>query len=222
MNSDKKEVTLQIILHEESVLLNEVSISSKVNPAHRIIKNAIASRETYLQKINSYTSDFYSKGVFGIKNAPKKIFGQSVGSLGGTLDSTRSGVIYLSETVSKIAYKRPNVFKETIIASKVSGNDNGYSYNQASQVDFNFYKNTIELESKVISPIATYAFNYYKYKLVGTFYENDFLINKIEVFVLNTKQIMLLQVLYILVEDQWAIYGLDLKIKGGANECPHA
>lgn len=219
LNIDDKDVSLQIILHEESVLLNEVSISSKVNPAHRIIKNAIANRETYLQKINSFTSDFYSKGVFGIKNAPKKIFGQSVGNLGGTLDSTRSGVIYLSETVSKIAYKRPNVFKETIIASKVSGNDNGYSYNQASQVDFNFYKNTIELESKVISPIATYAFNYYKYKLVGTFYENDFLINKIEVSPKHKTDNAFTGTLYI-VEDQWAIYGLDLKIKGAQMNAP--
>jgi len=219
LNLDTRNIALKILLVEESILLNEVSISSKVNPAHRIIKNAIANRETYLQKINSFTSDFYSKGVFGIKNAPKKIFGQKIGDLGGTLDSTRSGVVYLSETVSKIAYKRPNVFKETIIASKVSGNDNGFSYNQASQVDFNFYKNTIELESKVISPIATYAFNYYTYKLVGTFYENDFLINKIEVSPKHKTDNAFTGTIYI-VEDQWAIYGLDLMIKGSQMNTP--
>jgi len=216
---DTRDIPLKIILAEESILLNQVSISSKVNPAHRIIRNAIANREAYLQKINSFTSDFYSKGVFGIKNAPKKIFGQKIGDLGGTLDSTRSGVVYLSETVSKIAYQRPNVFKETIIASKVSGNDNGFSYNQASQVDFNFYKNTVELESKVISPIATYAFNYYTYKLVGTFYENDFLINKIEVSPKHKTDNAFTGIIYI-VEDQWAIYGLDLIIKGSQMNTP--
>lgn len=219
INSEHKISSLKIILIAESVLLKEVTISSKTNPAHRIIRNAIKNRKNYLEKINAFTCDFYSKGVFGIKNAPEKIFGQKIGNLGGTLDSTRSGVVYLSETVSKIAYKHPNVFKETIIASKVSGNNNGFSYNQASQVDFNFYKNTVELESKVISPIATYAFNYYHYKLLGSFYENDFLINKIKVSPKHKTDNAFSGVIYI-VEDEWAIYGLDLKINGAQMNAP--
>ncbi len=214
-----RSISLHIILEDESVLLNTVSISSKENPAHRIVKNAIKNRKRYLEKINAFTCDFYSKGMFGIKNAPKRILGQEVGDLGGTLDSTRSGIVYLSETVSKVAYKRPHTFKETISASKVSGNDNGFSYNQASQVDFNFYKNTIELESKVISPIATYAFNYYSYKLLGSFYENDFLINKIAVRPKHKTDNAFTGIIYI-VEDQWAIYGLDLSVKGTQMNSP--
>ena len=151
---------LNVTLDEESIQLNEVIISSKENPAHRIIKNTIENRKRYLNKIMAYTSEFYSKGIFRIKNAPDKIFGQKIGDLGGGLDSTRSGVVYLSETVSKISFKQPNLFKEKILASKVSGNNSGFSFNQASEVNFNFYKNTIDLESKVISPIASYAFNY--------------------------------------------------------------
>ncbi|PCH78227.1 MAG: hypothetical protein COB98_00995 [Flavobacteriaceae bacterium] len=219
ISNNNNNTTLRITLIEESVQLNEVSISSKINPAHRIIRNAIKNRKHYLDKIDAFTCDFYSKGVFGIKNAPKKLFGQKVGNFGGALDSTRSGVVYLSETVSKIAYKRPNLFKETIIASKVSGNDNGFSYNQASQVDFNFYKNTVELESKVISPIASYAFNYYTYKLLGSFYENELLINKIEVTPKHKTDNAFTGIIYI-VEDQWAIYGLDLKIKGAQMNAP--
>ena len=39
--------------------------------------------------------------------------------------------MYLSETVSKITFQKPDKLKETIIASKVSGNDNGFSFNTA-------------------------------------------------------------------------------------------
>ena len=65
--------------------------------------------------------------------------GQEVGDLDGVLDSTRSGIIYLSETISKISYRQPNDFRERIIASKVSGNDNGFSFNSAQESTFSFY-----------------------------------------------------------------------------------
>ena len=204
---------LNVILNEESIQLNEVTISSKENPANRVIRNTIDNRKRYLNQITEYTSDFYSKGIFRIKNAPEKIFGQKVGDLGGGLDSTRSGVVYLSETVSKISFKQPNLFKEEILASKVSGNNSGFSFNQASEVNFNFYKNTIDLESKVISPIASYAFNYYTYKLVGTFYEDTHLINKIEVTPKKKTDNAFTGTIYI-VEDDWAIYGINLTVTG--------
>src|SRR6188768_3387925 len=108
--------------------------------------------------------------------------GKKIDDLGGSLDSTRSGIIYLSETVSKIVYQKPDKLKETIIASKVSGNDNGFSYNTAEATTFDFYDNTVDLGIKMISPIANNAFNYYKFKMDGTFFdENNQMINKIKV-----------------------------------------
>lgn len=204
---------LNVILNEENIELKEITINSKENPAHRIIRKTIDNRKNQLIKINAYTADFYSKGIFRIKNAPEKILGQQLGDFGGGLDSTRSGVIYLSETVSKISYQQPNLFKEHIIASKVSGRDNGFSFNQASEVNFNFYENIVELGNKVISPIATYAFNYYHYQLEGTFYEGNHLINKILVSPKLKTDNAFTGFLYI-VEDDWAIYGLNLQVSG--------
>ncbi|MDP2088691.1 MAG: DUF5686 and carboxypeptidase regulatory-like domain-containing protein [Flavobacteriaceae bacterium] len=204
---------LNVSLSEENIQLNEVTINSKENPAHRIIRKTIENRKNHLSKIKAYTSDFYSKGIFRIKNAPEKILGRKLGDFGGGLDSTRSGVIYLSETVSNISFQQPNLFKEHIIASKVSGRDNGFSFNQASEVNFNFYENTIEFGNKVISPIATYAFNYYNYKLEGTFYEGNHLINKILVSPKLKTDNAFTGTLYI-VEDDWAIYGLNLNVSG--------
>ncbi|MDO9261536.1 MAG: DUF5686 family protein, partial [Flavobacteriaceae bacterium] len=69
---------LNVVLSEENIQLKEVTINSKENPAHRIIKKTIENRKNHLSKIKAYTSDFYSKGIFRIKNAPEKILGQKL------------------------------------------------------------------------------------------------------------------------------------------------
>ena len=212
--------SLDITLLEENISLNEVVISSKENPADRIIRAAIGERKAQLEKINAYSADFYSKGIIRLKDAPKKFFGQEIGDMDGVLDSTRSGILYLSETVSKINYEKPDKLSEKIIASKVSGDSNGFSFNNAGDVDFNFYNNTIDLNSEIVSPIADYAFNYYTYKLEGIFYDNGGrLINKIKVIPRRENDRVFSGDVYI-VEDQWGLYGLELSVTGGQIQSP--
>ncbi|MDC1162250.1 DUF5686 and carboxypeptidase regulatory-like domain-containing protein [Tenacibaculum sp.] len=216
VNIDNFPFLLNITLFEEEISLDEVQITSKENPANSIIRNAIANKNKNTDKLASYTADFYSRGMFKIKNAPKKILGQEIGDLGGGLDSTRSGIFYLSETISKISsQKKPKHFKEHIIASKVSGEDNGISFNQAEEVNFNFYDNSFDLaEAKMISPISNGAFTYYNYKLTGSFYDkNGKLISKIKLLPKRSSDRVFNGYLYI-VEDDWAIYGADVTVTG--------
>ncbi|MEN8834890.1 MAG: DUF5686 family protein, partial [Polaribacter sp.] len=117
---------LNVTLEEESVSLSGISIVTSQNPANIIISNVIANKEINTNKFANYTAKFYSRGLTRIKEAPEKFLGQSTGDFGGGLDTTRSGIIYLSETFSDISFqKKPKRFKEKIIASKVSGEDNG-------------------------------------------------------------------------------------------------
>ncbi|WP_350285576.1 DUF5686 and carboxypeptidase regulatory-like domain-containing protein [uncultured Croceitalea sp.] len=213
LNIDVLPYTLNIVLEEETLQLNEVTVAAGENPANRVIRNAIAQRKKFKEKLETYTADFYSKGLIRIKDAPKKILGQDLGDFGGGLDSTRSGIIYLSETISKIA-KQKREFKEKIVASKVSGDDNGFSFNNASDVNFSFYHNTVEFGNLLISPIADNAFNYYRYRLIGTFYDdNKNLINQIQVIPKRPKDRVFTGTIYI-VEDKWAIYAVDLSVTG--------
>ena len=208
---------LNVKLYEENFTLNEVVINPKDNPANAIIRSAIASKKENSEKTARYTADFYSRGIFKVKDLPKKIMGMKVdleGMLGSNIDSTGSGIIYLSETVSKIAFEKPNNLKEKIIASKISGNDKGFSYNTAKTATYDFYKNTIDFNNSLISPIANNAFNYYKYKLEGTFFdENNQQICKIKVIPKRDKEPVFEGYIYI-VDDSWAIYAVDLDIKG--------
>lgn len=212
-------ITLDITLLAETTSLDEVIVEAGVNPADAIIKATIAKRKENLDKIAEYTADFYSRGLWQVNNAPEKILGREVGDLGGGLDSTRTGIIYLSETISSIAYKRPNNFSEQIKASKVSGDDNGFSFNTALDANFSFYENSLNLNVQMLSPIASNAFANYAYTLEGTFIEEGKIINKIKVTPRRPNDKVFTGVVYI-VEDDWQLYGVDLATTGEVIQVP--
>ena len=212
---------LDITLVEESIELEEILISTKDNPANAIIRNVIANKDKITDKFSKYAAKFYSRGLYKIKNAPEKFMGQTLGDFGGGLDTTRSGIIYLSETISEITYqKRPKKFKERIIASKVSGTDNGPSFNRAEDANINFYNNSVALGNDLVSPLSTNAFSYYRYKLIGTFYtKSGKLINKIKLLPKRKNDPTFNGYLYI-VEDDWAIYGAEVTVTGAQANFP--
>ncbi|WGD34773.1 DUF5686 and carboxypeptidase regulatory-like domain-containing protein [Olleya sp. YS] len=211
---------LDVILYEEDINLDEVVINSDENPANDIIRKTIANRKDNLNKLKAYKANFYSRGLLQLVDVPEKILGQEIGDLEGALDSTRSGIVYLSETISKLEYLSPKPIKETITASKISGDSNGFSFNNATDVEFNFYKNTFELGSEIVSPIADFAFNYYRYKLVGTFYDDlGNLINKIELLPKRENDKAFGGFIYV-IEDQWSLFGVDVTLTGQQAQIP--
>jgi len=141
---------------KDTILFNKQSRKFKDAKATSIIKKAIKNRRKYLKASLFFTADLYSKYTYHIKKAPKKLLGINLGDFGGGLDSIRSGMIYLSETKSKIT-KHRNQFKEQIVAAKVNGIDNKIGYNRAKNTYFNLYKNTVTLGDKILSPIAKTA-----------------------------------------------------------------
>lgn len=218
LNIDKFPFINDVRLIEENYNLNEVVLIEGENPADIVIRNAVKSKKVNSAKTDKFEADFYSRGIFRVKDVPEKIMGMKVrvemNNSGAELDSTGSGIIYLSETVSKIKVEKPNKLKEEIIASKVAGEDNGFSYNTALNTNYDFYENYIDFEVNMVSPIADNTFNYYKFKLESTFYDdNNQLINKILVTPKRDKEPVFEGYIYI-VEDSWAIYSVDLDIKG--------
>ncbi len=209
---------MDVVLKEQSVGLKEVVVTADgEDPAYAIIRKAIAKRDYYLKQVKEYTCDVYIKGNQKVADVPEKFMGVEIGDLGGILDSTGQGIVYLSESVSKLHHRAPNLYKEEMISSKVSGNDNGFSFNQANVMDFNFYKNTYgELGRKIVSPIANNAFAYYRYKLEGAFLdEGGRLINKIKVIRKRDTDPSLSGYIYI-IEDFWNIHSVDMWTNGEA------
>lgn len=210
---------LNVSLVEETTTLDEVLLDNTEDPAYRIIRKTIAQRKENIEKLSEYTADFYSRGLWQVKDIPEKIFGQEVGDFEGALDSTRAGIVYLSETISEIAYQKPDKFTEKIIASKVSGNDNGFSFNSAESANLSFYENSLEFNAPLVSPIANNGMGYYNYKLEGVFYEGPKLINKIKVIPRRPKDRVWYGYIYI-VEEDWQLYGVELSTTGAAIQIP--
>lgn len=212
--------TLNVTLEEESFQLNEVVVTAKQTQADSIIAFAIAKRTKNAAKTAQFEADFYSRGTVHLTDVPKAIFGQGLGDLGGSLDTTGNGIIYLSETVSKLKYKAPGRLSEHVIASRVSGEDSGFSYNNADAAHFDFYRNYLPFEVAVISPISVDAFNYYKYELESAFYaENNQLINKVKVTPKTDTEATMDGHIY-LVDKTGEIYATELSVKGSTIKQP--
>lgn len=170
----KEDIELNIVLGPIANNIQEVVVTAGEDPAYRIIRKAIKKRKFYLNQIKQYSCESYVKGTQHIRNLPKKFLGQSLDMFREGLDSNGTGIIYLSEAVSKLYYK-DGEFKEVMSSSKVSGNDNGFSFNSgAAMAGMTFYENSFELgDTEILSPIANGALGAYKYRLETSFYDND-------------------------------------------------
>jgi hypothetical protein len=207
--------TKDVSLDAADVELAEVVIKSNAeDPAYPIMRKAIENRSYFLRQVKSYSCDVYIKGLQRIADAPKKFMGQKLGDMGGALDTTtRSGIMYLAETVSKL-YVSGNDKKEELITSKVSGDDNGFAFNRATLFDFNLYENfNNDLPRKLMSPIAENALLNYRYKLISSSRIDEQNIYKIEVIPIRKDDPTWAGYVYI-VDNQWNMQATDLYVTG--------
>ncbi len=216
----EKPISLKITMEPSNLELKEVEVSS-VDPAIRIMREVINKRSFYRKKTANYTCDAYIKGFYKLVDSPKKIMGEEVGNMGGVLDTSGSGVIYLSESVSKVwAQDPPGRKKEVMVSSRVSGNQNGFSVNRATLTDFNLYNERLEIEREILSPLADNAFSYYNFKHAGRFRnELGFTVEKIKVIPKRPADPVFSGFLYV-VDEFWLLSGVDLALTGAAIKQP--
>ncbi|NOX45816.1 MAG: prolyl oligopeptidase family serine peptidase [Chlorobi bacterium] len=210
---------LIITLPSEAIMLSQVTITSDgEDPAYAIIKNAQNQRKKHLKQLDEYSVDIYIKGVGRLNETPEKI--PAFMKNWELPDSTDIGLLNLSESVAKYFYRAPDDYKEKMIASKVAGTNRGYSWNRAKDIMLNFYENNIPMgwfgERGFISPIASSAIMYYRYKLVDIFNDNDKIIYKIQVTPRRKHDPVFRGFVYI-VDNDWSFYSLDLVLTKEAN-----
>lgn len=209
---------LRITLLAESYLLDEVVIGNGEDPAYAIIRQAIRQRRKYLHEAAPYTANVYIKGVQRLLQAPKKFLGVDIDQIGREigLDSNRTGIVYLSESESRITVRPPDDFREEMISSKFSGNNQAFSFNRAADLKLNFYDNNQPIIDGLsprpfVSPIADNALGYYRYRLLGTTDENGITIHKIEVTPRRKGEPLYQGDIYIM-DGLWRIYGINLQL----------
>jgi hypothetical protein len=170
-----------IKLQEQLYTLEETYVTSDgKDPAYGIMRKAIDNRKYHLGKPNAFRCMVYIKGIQRLHAFPDRVLGMRV-----SLDSSDLGIVYLSESVSKFNLRKPKDIREVMVSSKVSGRNNAFSYNQASDILIDFYESLINVyelsERGFISPLSASSFLYYRFKLLGKFLDAGETVYRIEV-----------------------------------------
>ena len=168
INLDKS-IYVEITLEKTELNLPQVTVFPSENPALRIIEKAISKRKERNSKIESYEFFAYTKGK--IKTAEDlSASGNSVSVGFGAVDFDSMKISGLIENTSKGYFKKPNNYKEEIIAQKQSSNfPSSINILTGSRVMQNFYDDDIEFFGKQLpGPLAENALDYYYFYIKDT------------------------------------------------------
>ncbi len=204
-------LNVNITLEAEAYSLGEVLVkSSDRDPAYAIIQQAQQWRAYHKREVAAYRARIYIKTLGRINDTPAKIMG--LFKLGPDI---KKGIFYLSESLSDFSFTQPNIVKERMISSRVSGDSRGLSFNRASAGrDLTFYENLVKpafSERGFVSPIAANALLFYKYELVGSTTQGGDVVHKIRVVPRRRTDPVFAGFIYI-VDGSWRIHSVDFTL----------
>ncbi|MGI4739542.1 MAG: DUF5686 and carboxypeptidase regulatory-like domain-containing protein [Janthinobacterium lividum] len=204
-------LTFNVVLAPESYSLTEVTVrGSDRDPAYAIVQHAQQWRAYHQREVAAFRARIYIKSLGRLSETPSKIFG--LVKVGPDL---KPGIFYLSESLSEIAFTQPDVVKERMLSSRISGDSHGISFNRASAGrGLSFYNNLVKSgfsERGFVSPIASNALLFYQYELVGSSQQNGELVHKIRVIPRRRADPVFSGFIYV-VDGSWRLHSVDLRL----------
>jgi hypothetical protein len=213
---------LSFILPEQKLVMTEVVVKSgSEDPAYEVIRQAIKKRNFYNTQVNGFEVDLYSKDMVKLRRLPKKILGKKIpeeDTRDMRLDSTGKGIIYLSESIATVYTQRPDKFKMEVKSSRVSGSG-GFGFTFPAFISL--YTNNVKVFTErinprgFISPIADGAIGFYKFKFLGTFWEDGKAVNAIRVTPRRNYEPLFSGIINI-TDNEWRIHSFDLLLTKSA------
>ncbi len=206
-----KSATVDFILQVQEYTLGEVIVKKGEDPAYEIIRQAIKKRDYYNRQVDSFTVDVYIKGLLRSRGLPTRFMGQKIErDASDGLDSAGKGIVFLSESLTRVDYTRGNI-KYNVISSRQSGGGYGLSF----PFFINFYQNNVSVFGDnlnprgFVSPISDGAMNYYRFRYQGSFIADGKMVNTIKVIPRRKNEPLFTGTIEI-TEDDWKIYSIDL------------
>jgi len=217
IGNDSSELNFQLLL-QQTIMKEVIVRAGAEDPAYEIIRNAIKKKKDYVAPLDSFTCEAYIKTLITTRKVPKKILGKKIEESDRKdmgVDSAGRGIIYLSESLTKISSKKPDKVKLEVLSTRESGSNGlGFSFPTFT----NFYNNNVNVFAMqqlsprgFISPIADGALNYYRYKYLGSFFEDGKEINQIKVMPRRKYEPLFSGTINI-TEGDWRIHSLDLML----------
>ncbi len=214
----------------EGVNLLEVVVKAGENPAHRIIRNIIANKPyNNKRKLDAYQYESYNKVEFDLNRIPKemqekRIF-RPIKFIFDNVDSAYSGEkpslpIFITESLSELYYRsNPNLKKEVIKASKVTGIENTSITSVMGDMyqNINIYDNHILVFGKdFVSPISDNGLFYYKYYLEDSLFIGNTRCYQIRFKSKRPQELCFSGNMWI-ADTTWAVKRLEMNIPKDAN-----
>ena len=181
---------LTIILQPAETSLQEVVIRAGNNPAHRIIKLATLNRKKNdPAELPEYACRIYNKTVVTFepgsvnmadtlhlathnrKRTPEEKQ-KAEADQKEMEDFLAKSNLFLSESVSDLAFKKPDLSKETVLATRVSGLKNpSFAILAANSQLFSVYKDLVTFFDKTyLSPLSEGSTRKYDFQMEDTTY----------------------------------------------------
>jgi len=174
---------VDVVLQKSDIQITEIEVvANKVNKAKKIMKQVRNYRRTYLTSVNNFQCSSYVKT--SIENEFEEEITDSLINNQDFQTYLKKKSMNLIEYVATTYYKRPNKFKENILAfhdfteekpinyqaSIIIGEDYGQHdiapnqymlekpfvfYNNVTSADLNFYKNQLDLPNLCTQPLVS-------------------------------------------------------------------
>jgi hypothetical protein len=166
---------INFVLKKTEIILPDIVILPGENPALEIIRKAIRKKNERNEKLNTYEFEAYTKGlVRTIDEISAR--GRSVSAgIGTEDDSANLKITGILENQSKGYFKKPDQFKDVIIARKQSANfPPTINVVTGGRLIQNFYEDDIRFfGSKLPGPISDEALDYYYFYIDRVVLMND-------------------------------------------------
>lgn len=212
-------VSVDFELSPQDLKMPEVVIKKGEDPAIEIIRETIKKRDYYNKQVDSFTVDVYIKGLLRSRGMPGSFLGQKIDTKDMAkdgIDSNGKGILFLSESQTKVSFTQPGKVKYEVISSRESGGGYGLSF----PFFINFYTNNVAVFSNnlnprgFISPVSDNAFHYYKFRYEGNFFENGKMIDRIKVTPKRKNEPLFSGYLQI-IDGEWRFHSLELSTTSG-------
>lgn len=209
---------INISLTPVPVNLPEVTVFPGENPALEIIRRVIEVKSERDRKINTYVFKAFTKGI-AKTTQELSASGNRVGvGIGSGNDTSKLKITGIIENESKGYFRKPNEYKDEIIARKQSANTpSAINIFTGGRLLQNFYTDDIRfLNRPLLSPIANDAIDYYDY-----FIEDTLALDKRSVFKIKFEPLRKIDpgfVGTIYVSDKtYNLVKLEVSLNGPAN-----
>ncbi len=166
---------INFVLKKTEIILPDIVILPGENPALEIIRKAIQKKNERNEKLNTYEFEAYTKGLVRTTDEISARGRTVSAGIGAEDDSANLKITGILENQSKGYFKKPDQFKDVIIARKQSANfPPTINVVTGGRLIQNFYEDDIRFfGSKLPGPISDDALDYYYFYIDRVVLMND-------------------------------------------------